>query len=304
MGAMRIPIRLAALALAALLAAASVSGGRASEAGARASRVVQVHPGELGPAIEAASGGDTLVVHAGTYRGSFVVDKRINILGARKERRPLIDGRCATRVTIAVTHAGVVLRHLQVVGADEGFGSFPSEVDFSGVASGGARGLLVRDTCDAEYGINVFGSRAVAVIGNRGRGFSDSTIYIGGITSTGDGALTVRGNEAFGNNRGIIVEDSAGGRVRLLGNRAHDNTISGEGAPAGIFLHNSDGVLLSGNVASDNGRFGIHLDANSDHNRLLDNTARGNPWGNFRDEGKGNCGAGNHPDSFPSCPRG
>ena len=213
----------------------------------------------------------------------------------------MIDGRCRTDLTVAVRHSGVLLRRLQVVGADEGFGPFPSEVDFRGVASGRAENLLVRDTCDAEYGINVFGSREVEVRGNRGWGFSDSAIYIGGITNTADGVLRVKGNDVFDNNRGIIVEDSAGGLVRLIENTAHDNTTAGEGAPSGIFLHNSDGVLLRGNQAYRNGLYGFHLDPNSDRNHLFENAAVANPIGDFFDEGSGNCGARNHPEAFPPC---
>ena len=280
-----------------LLFALTAAGGSTSGYG----RVIQVHPGQLRDALQRAANGDTLVVHPGRYRGTFTIDKRLRVVGAPGEHRPVIDGACRANLTLAVRHDGVVLRHLEVVGADEGFGSFPSEVDFRGVASGRAAELVVRDTCDAEYGINVFASREVEVVGNRGLGFSDSAVYIGGIASTGDGALRVVANDAYRNNRGIIVEDSAGGRIRVIGNSVHDNSSPGEGTPAGIFVRNSDAVLFSGNKALDNGSFGIHLDANSDRNRLFDNTARRNPGGNFRDEGSGNCGSGNHPNAFSPC---
>ena len=140
------------------------------------------------------------------------------------------------------------------------------------------------------------------MVDNRGSGFSDSAIYIGGITTTGDGVLRVNRNEALGNNRGIIVEDSAGGDLRFKDNEVHDNSSAGEGEPSGIFVHNSDGVLFSGNRVHDNGKYGIHIDANSDGNRFFDNTVSGNPGANFFDEGSGNCGSGNHPNPFPACP--
>jgi parallel beta-helix repeat protein len=283
----------AAIGAVALFAAIGHSAG--------AGKVIEVRPGQLRGALDRASNGDTLVIHPGRYRGSFTISKRLRLIGAPGEAKPVIDGRCNTNLTVAVRHDGVLLRHLEVIGADEGFGAFPSEVDFRGVASGRAADLLARDTCDAEYGINVFGSREVQLIGNRGHGFSDSAIYVGGITSTGAGKLRVVGNEVFGNNRGIIVEDSAGGRIRLIGNRTHGNASPGEGSEAGIFIRNSDGVLLRRNFALGNGSYGIHLDPDSDRNRLFDNTARRNPGGNFRNEGEGNCGAGNHPDVFPAC---
>jgi parallel beta-helix repeat protein len=294
-------LRLAILLGFSLVIAALAIGIPSAPAGG-GGQVRQVHPGELQAAIAAARGGDTLVIHEGRYRGSFVIDKRLRLIGAAGEARPLIDGGCETRATILVRAPGVVLRRLHVVGADEAFGAVPSEVDFSAVASGRAVGLLVRDTCDAEYGINVFGSREVELIGNRGRGFSDAAFYVGAITSTGNGVLRVARNDGFASNRGLIVEDSAGGRIRVLRNRFHDNTAPGHGPPSGIFLHRSDGVLLIRNVVTDNGRFGIHLDPGSDRNRLFQNVIRRNPGGNLRDEGSGNCGSGNRPNPLPGCP--
>ncbi len=284
----------AATAAALLIAAPGVSAGGA--------RILQVHPGQLKAKLAAARDGDTLVVHRGHYKGNFVITKSIRLVGAKGEPRPLIDAGCNARAAIAIRVGGVVLRGLSVTGADEGHGSFPSEVDFSGVPSGRAVNLVVHDTCDAEYGINVFGSRKIDVVDSRGSGFSDSVIYIGGISTTGDGVLRVNRNQASGSNRGIIIEDSAGGDIRVKDNEAHDNVLDGEGTPSGIFVRNSDGVLFSGNTTKDNGQYGVHLDSNSDDNRLLANTASGNPGGNFFDEGSGNCGSGNHPNPFPPCP--
>lgn len=286
----------AVLVLAAVLAALP-----ATVSGAGAARVLQVHPGQLQSKLAAARDGDMLVVHHGHYRGGFAIYKRIRLIGARGEPRPLIDAFCDARAAILVRDAGVVLRRLVVTGADEGHGDFPSEVDFSGVASGRAVDLTVRDTCDAEYGINVFGSRKIDVVGNRGSGFSDSAIYVGGVTTTGNGVLRVNRNEAFGNNRGIIVENSAGGDLRFKDNRIHGNRSAGEGTPSGIFVHNSDGVLFSGNTIHDNGTYGVHIDPGSDGNRFFGNTVSRNPGANFLDEGSGNCGARNHPNPFPPC---
>ena len=296
---MQFRLRIASLVGLVLVAGLAPQTGAADSA--RGGRTIQVHPGQLQRALHQAAAGDTLVIHHGRYRGAFAITERLRLIGARGEPRPVIDGRCRNSVTLAVRHSDVVLRRLEVVGADEGFGQFAIEVDFQGVATGSARHLLVRDTCDAEYGINVFGSGAVDVTGNRGYGFSDSAIYIGGITDTGDAALRVNGNTVYGNNRGIIVEDSLGGRVRLVENIAHDNTAAGEGAPSGIFLHNSDGLFLRGNQTYRNGLYGIHLDPNSDRNRLFENASMANPGGNFFDQGSGNCGARNLPDAFPPC---
>ena len=57
--------------------------------------------------------------------------------------------------------------------------------------SGRISDSLLRDTCDAEYGVNVFDSGRSTVVGNRTRGFSDAGFYVGGIRSTGSGVLRV-----------------------------------------------------------------------------------------------------------------
>jgi parallel beta-helix repeat protein len=276
--------------LAAALAAASALALAAPASG----RTIDVRPGEdaIARALGRAEPGDALRIHEGRYRESLVIDKRVDLLGAPGERRPVIDGRCRTQYTIAVRNPGVQLRHLKVVGADEGFGPFPAEVDFGGVRTGRAGGLALRDTCDAEYGINVFDTGPVSLVNNRASGFSDAGLYVGSIEDTGNGSISLRGNDSFGNNRGIIVEESAGARIVLLRNRIYGNTEAGEGAPTGIWFHDADGVRAVENRVTGSGEFGIHLSPGSDGNKLNGNIARGNPT-NLLDEGSGNCGSGN-----------
>jgi parallel beta-helix repeat protein len=258
-------------------------------------KTIDVEPGRkaIAKALGRASDGDTLRLHGGRYRESLIVGKRVDIVAARGER-PVIDGRCRTGVVIAVRIGGVLLRGLTVVGADEGFGSAPINVDFSGVGTGAARGLTVRNTCsdEVEYGINVFNSRKIDITGNVARGFSDAGIYVGGITTTGNGAILMRRNETFANNRGFILEDITGGRLILRGNDIHDNTIPGHGPPSGVFLHNANGVLIADNSIADDGEIGVHLDENSNDNVLNGNDVSGSPTP-LLNEGNGNCGTGN-----------
>lgn len=269
--------------LAALAAAAPAAGAR----------TIDVHPGRdaIGEALDEARSGDRLRIHGGRYHEAPQIDKRVKLLAAAK-RRPVIDGDCETRFVIDVRHGGVRLERLEVVGASEGFGPVPSAVNFAGVPTGTAKELVLRDTCDAEYGINVLASERVRLVDNLATGFSDAGLYVGEITSTGGGVLLVRDNDAYGNTRGMVVENSAGGDIRVMENAFQDNTIPGEGTPSGIFVTNSDGVLLERNAFRDNGQVGIHLTSNSDFNRLFENTAEGHTT-DLLNEGSGNCGSGN-----------
>jgi parallel beta-helix repeat protein len=112
----------------------------------------------------------------------------------------------------------------------------------------------------------------------------------------------VRENVAYGNNRGVIIEDTlAPADVRVTANRLRANALTpGEGPAAGIFLHRSDGVLIFGNNVQSNGTYGIHLDPQSDLNQLFNNALGGNPT-NFYDQGTGNCGSGNQGFSIAAC---
>ena len=259
---------------------------------------VKPGPNAIPKAIAKAHAGDLLRVHDGTYGGGFDIDKRVTLRGVGG--RPLIDGRCNHRATISTAHSGVHLDHLKVVGAAEGFGQFPSEVDFRGLARGTIHDLVIHDTCGyvpdgAEYGINVFNSGQVEVSDNQiTGGFSDAGIYIGGIVDTGGGQLRVINNASYLNHRGVIVEDSGfNGIVVVSNNSIHRNLGNGvEGTHAGIFLHNSDEVRMRGNAVRNNGNFGINIDSNSDNNRLFDNTVH-SQWTDLENDGSGNCGSGN-----------
>ncbi len=262
---------------------------------------VKPGPHAIAKAIDRAHAGQTIRIRSGRYHEALVIDKPVRLISAGRSR-PIIDGDCETQFTVAVRSPKVILRHLKVVGADEGHGPFPAEVDFNTVTTGRARSLVVKDTCDAEYGINVFGTGPVQILGNEARGgFSDAGIYVGGIIDTGSGALRVKNNVSYGNNRGIIIEDSAGVDLRVTANRLFANTIpAGEGEPSGLFLHRTDGILIFANAIHDNGHYGIHLDDGSEDNRLYDNAVSMNPT-NFSAESTGNCGSGNTGFSIPAC---
>jgi nitrous oxidase accessory protein NosD len=268
-------------------------------AAAEAKRIdVRPGPFAIQAAVDAAKPGDKLVVHRGTYREAAVIDKPLTIRGPREGRRPLINGRCQSEAMLRTLAGGVKLRRLRIRGGAS-FG-----VEFAAVGSGTARELDITDTCGALYGINVFSSGPIRVIGNRTRGgFLDAGIYVGGIDDTRGRTLVVRDNVATGNNRGLIVQETVdeGVDVRVSDNRFDANTVPGEGDPAGIFLDRADGVVLERNRAAGNGVYGVQIGNDSDRTRLFTNDFASNPTP-VLDEGGETCGAGNAPNPFPPCP--
>jgi parallel beta-helix repeat protein len=261
---------------------------------------IEVTPGPnaINKALAKAHNGDLLRIHGGTYREAFDITKRVTLRGVGA--RPLIDARCNSRATISTAQSNVTLDHLTVQGAAEGFGDFPSEVDFRGMSTGKIHDLVIHDTCGgvgdgAEYGINVFNAGQVEVSNNQiTAGFSDAGIYIGGIVDTGGGQLRVINNASYLNHQGVIVEDSGfSGIVVVANNSIHNNTGNGvEGNRSGIFLHHSSKVRMRNNTIRKNGDLGINIDPDSNNNRLFDNTVSSNPT-DLENDGSGNCGSGN-----------
>jgi parallel beta-helix repeat protein len=286
----------------AAVAVACALGAVAAPAGAKTIHVRAKHDGALGRAIDRANAGDRLVLHKGTYDEAVVVDKRLRIVGRKKKghhksRKPVIDAGCGPETAVDVTAEGARLRRLKIRGGDE------YSLDISFIDRSFATQLRLIDECDAEYGINIFNGGAIQLATNRISGYLDAGIYVGGITNTLGDQLIVNGNDSFGNNRGLIVEDSylPTTEIRVTVNRFHDNTLGGVGDPSGIFVHNSDHVTFVDNQLEDNASYGIHIDANSDDNHLFDNLFTGNGLQNVRNDGTGNCGSGNSPNPFPAC---
>lgn len=255
-------------------------------------RKVTVRPGKnaITKALKRVKEPGLLRVKGGRYREAVTIDKQVKLKGVGKGRRPVIDGRCDAEITVAVRHDDVTLRGLKVVGA--GTGTFPIEVDFRDVSGGVVNDLLMKDTCDADYGLNLYETGPIDVVDSRAVGFSDAGFYIGEITSTPGGSILLSGNVAYHNNRGVIVENSAGGDIQVRDNVLSFNDIPGFSGPVGILINNSDGVTVAGNEVRDNAAFGLHLTPGSDDNVVLSNTLLDNPV-DIRNQGSGNCGSGN-----------
>jgi parallel beta-helix repeat protein len=268
------------------LAIVFAAGLPAVAAPARDRTVIEVFPGRhaLQRAVAHAHSGDVLNIHAGTYKGSVEISRPNLTLQAAGDGKVIVDAKCRANDTIFVTANGVTISGLTVQGADEGFGDFPAEIALWNVDQSGLIEFTETvNTCDAEYGIQVFQSGSIQIRNNYAHGFSDSGIYIGAITDTPNGPLVVVKNLAQDSHQGIIVEDSNGGSIQVLGNVVDQNS------DAGIFLRNSDHVLIKSNPLHDNGRAGIDLDPASDHNRIIGNTALGHLFDLENEGGVGNC---------------
>jgi parallel beta-helix repeat protein len=282
-------VRLIAISIAAvwLVPAGVGSPGPASASPSSVRSVIEVFPGPdaLSDALDQAHAGDVLNIHAGKYKEHVVVSRNDLTLQSAGDGTVTIDAQCGANYTIFITANGVTIDGLTVIGADEGFGSFPSEIGVDAGADrfGTIRNSNVRNTCDAEYGIQVFQGGSIVITHNKAHGFSDAGIYIGAVTSTPKGALAVVHNESFGNHQGFIVEDSSGGTIHVTDNRAHGNM------DAGVFVHNSDSVLIKGNKIKDNGRVGIDLDPTSDDNKVIANLAVGHTFDLVNEGGSSNC---------------
>ena len=279
----------AAAALAGLVAPFGASSAAAPAGDAGLARVVvsKPAPGVIGEAIAAVAPGGTIRIHGGRYRESLLIEKPGVKLIAAGRGRPTIDGRCELPSAVTIHSGGVTLKGLKVVG-----GARFANVDFNGATSGRAKDLRLRNTCEAEYGINAFATGAMQITNNRATGFTDAGIYVGGISSTPNGTLFVGDNVTSDNNKGIIVEDSAGGDIALLSNEVHENDIPGIGEEVGIWLNASDGVRIAPNRIRANGSVGLLLTPDSDNNLITGNEITANPT-DVLNEGLGNCGSAN-----------
>ena len=251
--------------------------------------VIEVYPGPgaLKNALASANSGDVLNIHAGVYPEHVTINTSNLTLRSAGDGEVTVDGTCSSPTTVDVRADGTTIRGLRVVGAGQ---HSPIEINFRQMAAGRVLGSMVEDTCgNAEYGINVYLSQTVHLIGNTATGFGDAGFYIGAVTFTQRGPLVIQGNESYGNVRGIIVENSSGGRILVIGNDVHDNQTTG------IWITNSDRVRLWSNLVQDNGYSGIELDLLSDRNRIKGNTASGHTYDLANDAGNtGNCWVANH----------
>lgn len=240
---------------------------------------LDVFPGAGTPlqdAIDNASAGDTLLVHIGTYNEAVVIDKPLKLIGDGAGV-VTIDAGCSATAALSVEADGVTIRGITV-----------TKGSFFAINIEQQDRITVRDTITLEggcgggfYGINLFNSTAITLKGNEASGFLDAGLYIGGIAA--DAKVKLEKNNCHNNDQGIIVEDSFPNSVAVKGNTASDNN-------RGIFVHNSDGIRVTGNTLNGNVNASIELDGTSDDNRVSGNAISDS---DSIDNGTNNCWKGN-----------
>ena len=260
---------------------------------AQANRIdVKPGTGTLQRAVDRADAGDVLRLRKGVYGGGVVIETPLTIRGPRDGGRARVDGRCRESFTILALDRAT-LSHLSVTGATDGAGSQygGAEVNFIDGGRGTANDLKLRESCDGtQYGINVFDTGDVAVRDGTFVGYLDAAVYVGGIRDP-ETSVDVSGITTRRNNRGVLIEDSLPTpEIRVGRNDLSRN----EGSmSAGVYVRNSDDVLVEGNQIAGSGFAGIWLDSNSDFNVLRQNSATGSATADLQNEGDGNCGSDN-----------
>ncbi len=253
----------------------------ATAASARTREQIDVFPGRhaLAKALAQAQPGDSLQLHTGTYRDSVTITTPDIVIEAAGDGPVTIDGRCQEFETIEVEADNVTLE-----GGITVAGGITYEINEVGSRSGIIDGLTMTNTCrSGTFGIDVQIAGALSISSNTMSGFGGGGINLMSITDTGSSQLLIASNQVVGSGRGIIVADSAGGDIHLLDNRLNGNTFSG------VYLQNSDGVLVEHNATKNDGSYGIQVDADSDNNVISLNTATGNQFDLGNLGGTGNC---------------
>ena len=248
------------------------------------SRAATIHvrpgTGTLQAAIDGATAGDTIRVHAGVYSESIQITKPLQLVGD-SAADVMIDGGCSPETAVEVLADKVAVRGVTVTGGT----LYSLDIDNRDRITI-SNSIFLRSCSSGEYGVNVFHSTHVLVNRNLASGYGDAGIYIGGTDP--DAHVFVVKNTCTNNFRGITVEDvTFGGKsVFLDSNRAFNNTSTG------IILEASDGVRIRYSIVMNNADVGILLD-DSDENRLIGNRISGNPT-DVVDHGLSNCWKKNH----------
>lgn len=220
---------------------------------------VIVSPSEsIQAAINNATTGDTILVLAGTYNESLVVNKSISLIG-EDENKTIINGQ-NNQFIINITADNVTIEGFTIQNA---LNLNPS----SGISILNSEGSVISDNRieNSQQGITVTSSNNDVI--------SDNIVTTNaqqGITFTSCNNNTVADNIIMNSQQGITLQSSGS-------NTISDNLITGNTGRGGIALIASSNNFFSGNVISNNyAGLSIYI---SSGNVFSGNTVANNPTG-------------------------
>jgi len=201
-------------------------------------------------AINAASSGDTIFVHSGTYYENVVVNKTVTVVG-ENSYDTIIDGG-GTPPVVRVTSHRVEIRHFTIRNSGRVWNGYGLELNNVRNCS-----ISENNITDNHFGIWLLGSSRNGISGNI---LTNSTAN--GIYALRSPYNSIHRNSVANNWRGIKLEDSPNNHIS--GNNVTDNTYGGVDLILTSFttIHenniakNNQGVVLgkncSGNIIVNN----------------------------------------------------
>jgi parallel beta-helix repeat protein len=258
-------------------------------------------------AIDAASDGDSIYVHSGTYYESITVNKPLTLIGENRENTIIDGGGIGT--VIKVIASKVVIKRFTVQNSNRTAGTSYAGIEVSGTLCNITGNHITKN----RIGILVKSQKTRItqnILTNNGHGIS---LY-------SSSKVTVKSNDFAANTYGIslaarstnnlilnnsITKCSAGGHAIYLLD-SFNNTILGNhliNNPHGIWLSKSYSNFIIENIIANNKILGIELASSSDnkiyHNSFINNTKHTvidnkstNTWDNGYPSG------GNHWDDY------
>lgn len=212
-----------------------------------------VYPGDsIQAAVDAASPGDTIIVHAGEYHQSVVISTDNVTLNG--ERGAILDGTSPADNSTTLTGNGISLSTGATI---EGFEIRNYRI---GIEGWPATGNLIRgnEISDNEWGISLYVANGNVIIENEITGSAHQGILVAVAGSTGN---LIKENKLADNAWGIQLQYATG-------NEVIENEVTG--SAFGIIVLQSTNNLIKENKFADNVR-GIWLFNAADDNEVIEN---------------------------------